>query len=317
LLKNGPDDTQSNNTTSHPLPLYVTKHKSVTLIGPLADEKEVLLGNYHGIPSHVTTPLQGLVDLKLDVNFIRGSNVTDTDDGRNLTEEAICKQFGFKNDATILIVGLDQTIESEEIDRISLLLPKIQRDLVAYSSRCSKSLYPNAPVILVAVTGGPLDVSEYKTSHFIDAILYTSYPGQAGGNALASLLYGKYNPSGRLVTNLYHDSYTKVPLKNMRMRPDEAGVYPGRTYRFYNDDIVYPFGYGLSYTTWKYVIQLAKADKIIYIHVTNTGTLDGSDTILLFHRGPNYGTGGKPIKSLIGFEKAFVSAHNSQTLSFS
>ena len=261
-----------------------------------------------GIPSQVITPLQGLKDMGVQVNYIHGCNVTG--DLEDLVEELVdktnCNEFALENDATILILGLDQTIESEDIDRTSLLLPRVQRELVSHATRCSKAISPDALVILVVIAGGPIDTSKYKTSNSIDAMLYTSYPGQAGGLALAHVLYGKYNPSGRLVTTQYPNSYVDtVRLQSMRMRPNKSG-FPGRTYRFYNEKAVYPFGFGLSYSSWHYTLELMKAEEVIRVRVSNTGSIDGSTAVLLFHKGPNSDKYGNPVKSLIGFEKVFV-----------
>lgn len=130
------------------------------------------------------------------------------------------------------------------------------------------------------------------------------------------VLYGKYNPSGRLVTNQYHNSYVnKVKLRNMRMRPNKSG-YPGRTYRFYDREVVYPFGFGLSYSSWYYTLDLEKVERVLRVQVSNTGSIDGSTAVLLFHKGPKSGTHGNPIKSLIGFEKVFVPSHDYTFLKF-
>jgi len=339
LLKNGPDKSSPNQQPTRLLPLSNTKHRKTTLIGPLADDKNIMLGNYHGIPTNVITPKQGLEDLGIEVEYIQGCNVTDSPDGENdgLPDNELCEQMKANSDATILIVGPDQDIESEGLDRTSLLLPKVQRETIEEATRCSKAKSPSTPLILVVISGGPIDLSSYKSNNDIDAILYTSYPGQAGGQALAHVLYGKYNPSGRLVTTIYHNSYSdKVALYDMRMRPEESNtldghnkdLYPGRTYRFYTGSSVYPFGYGLSYSSWNYSVELATTKRVnsnqydrnlvsvIAVNVSNTGSMDGSDSILLFHMGPDAGRNGKPIKSLIGFEKVYVLAGGTRLVEF-
>eukprot|EP00578_Thalassiosira_sp_NH16_P005050 CAMPEP_0181131476 /NCGR_PEP_ID=MMETSP1071-20121207/30444_1 /TAXON_ID=35127 /ORGANISM="Thalassiosira sp., Strain NH16" /LENGTH=873 /DNA_ID=CAMNT_0023217669 /DNA_START=9 /DNA_END=2630 /DNA_ORIENTATION=- len=333
LLKNGHNKSSTDRRGNPHLPLSLAEYKRVTLIGPLSDEKEIMLGNYHGLPSHVITPKQGLEDLGVEVDYIRACNITDTldgeDNGQYLTNETLCQQMDADSDATILIMGLNQEIEAEGIDRTSLLLPKVQRDTIEAASRCSRARRRNAPVILVAISGGSIDLSSYKDDDDIDAILYLSYPGQAGGQALADIIYGKYNPSGRLVTTMYYNSYLdQVALDDMGMRPRDDGIYPGRTYRFYDGESVYPFGYGLSYSVWDYSIQLVTTEAVdsdqksgksisgIALSVSNTGSSDGSDSILLFHSGPNAGRGGDPIKSLIGFEKVFISAGNTRLVKF-
>ncbi|KAL7471151.1 hypothetical protein ACHAXS_011439 [Conticribra weissflogii] len=352
LLKNGPHDVakhpsvELHSTMPNPLPLSPAKHKKITLVGPLADDKEALLGNYHGAPSFIITPLQGLQDLGLHVHHIGDSS--------HVSNSTLCHAvISSHSDATILLMGLNQTMESEDLDRTSLLLPQTQREIIEIASTCSKMANPMAPVILVVISGGPIDLSLYKSgiivndsivssdvvftehdavsnnSHdAIDAIMVTSYPGQAGGKALAHVLYGKYNPSGRLTTTMYTESYlTNVPLADMRMRPNGLR-YPGRTYRFYDGgDVAYPFGWGLSYTSWNYVIEEqakpppignrskddndygnSTVESVISVQVWNTGEMDGSHTVLLFIMGPNAGRNGEPIKSLIGFEKVFVPA---------
>ncbi|KAL7532649.1 hypothetical protein ACHAXR_004759 [Thalassiosira sp. AJA248-18] len=273
--------------------------------------------------------MQGLRDLGIDVEYIRGSNVTDNPDKDDFSGITLCQQMRAGSDATILVMGLNQTIESEDIDRTSLLLPRVQCRAIEGASHCSKAKSPNAPVILVVITGGTLDLSLYKDNDNIDAILYTSYPGQSGGTALAQVLFGNYNPSGRLVTTMYHNSYLdQVALEDMRMRTvgstkfeeQEEDWYPGRTYRFYSGSTVYPFGHGLSYSSWKYNLSSNQNERNlvsgISVNVLNTGSMNGSHSILIFHKGPNAEREGMPIKALIGFEEVFVSAGCTQLVKF-
>ena len=316
LLKNGDDE-------SSPLPLSTIKHRKVTLIGPLAHDKvrgkgDILLGNYHGVPTNIITPKDGLEDLGLKVEYNQGCGVTDKSPKGNssMQKEDVCQQMNDTIDATILIMGLSQDLESESLDRTTLLLPDAQHEIIQQVSRCSKATSPNSPVILVAITGGSVDVSEYKASKDIDAILYTSYPGQSGGQALAEVIYGVYNPSGRLTTTIYENSYMdEVALDDMQMRPHESS--PGRTYRFYDGpSVVYPFGYGLSYSKWDYSMKMVKDEAVIAVNVANKAGPDGSNSVLLFYQGPNAGKKGNPIKALIDFEKVYVSSGDSQTVKF-
>jgi len=315
LLKNGDSE-------SSPLPLSTTKHRKVTLIGPLAHDKvrgkgDILLGNYHGVPTNIITPKDGLEGLGLEVDYYQGCGVTDKSKGNSsVQKEDICQQMSDNSDAIVLVMGLSQDLESESLDRTTLQLPDIQHKTIQHISQCAKATIPNTPVILVAITGGAVDVSEYKASKDIDAILYTSYPGQEGGQALADVLYGLYNPSGRLTTTIYQNSYMdEVDLEDMQMRPHDSS--PGRTYRFYNGpSVVYPFGYGLSYSKWNYSMEMVKNEAIIAVTVSNKAGPDGSNAALLFHQGPNAGKKGNPIKSLIDFEKVYVSSGDFQTIKF-
>lgn len=290
LLKNGINEDEPG-----PLPLSLAKHKEIALFGPLADNQTVLLGNYHGLPSTIVTPLMGLAKMGVEVAFRQRASV--------------CDFHG--ESATILVVGLDQSLEAEDQDRTTLLLPVEQRDLIKTISRCSK--VRDLPVVLVVVSGGMVDLSRYKNSSDIDAMIHMSYPGQNGGSALAQVLYGAYNPSGKLVGTMYPESYlNEVSLHDMRMRPD--GKFPGRTHRYYRGDVIYPFGYGLSYTSFRYAMEFLGGT--VKVTVSNSGSMDGSVAVLLFHSAPQAGNEQEPFRSLIGFEKIYVSVGDSQLVSF-
>jgi len=160
--------------------------------------------------------------------------------------------------------------------------------------------------------------------------LWVGYPGQAGGQALAQILFGDVSPSGRLTTTVYPQSFaSKVAIEDMRMRSDPSTSYPGRTYRFYtDDDAVFPFAFGLSYTTFtfKYTESTllsplsfsashltSTANTVGYsrfttqpltnvtVLVTNTGQRTSDVSVLLFIKGPN--TPGSPWESLGGFQR--------------
>jgi hypothetical protein len=135
-----------------------------------------------------------------------------------------------------------QSIESEGRDRTSIDFPGVQTPLL----QAVLAAQPNT--VLVLVNGGSLDVS-WAAQH-VPAIVEAFYPGEEGGNAVADLLFGLYSPSGRLPITLYPAAFTEqISMFSMEMR--EA---PGKTYRFYTDEPVYPFGYGLSYTEFEYSI---------------------------------------------------------------
>lgn len=180
-------------------------------------------------------------------------------------------------DATVLVVGLSQAIERESLDRGGLLLPGHQQELVSRIARASKG-----PVILVLMTGGPIDVTFAKFDPKISGILWAGYPGQGGGTAIADVIFGTTNPGikpiylfyinllygnveiydivfqkfvflgGKLPMTWYPQNYlAKVPMTDMSMRANPSRGYPGRTYRFYRGPTVFPFGFGLSYTAFR------------------------------------------------------------------
>ncbi|KAJ7564948.1 hypothetical protein O6H91_02G040800 [Diphasiastrum complanatum] len=154
-----------------------------------------------------------------------------------------------KVDAIVLIVGLNEEQEKEAHDRKDLLLPGQQQTLV--TTVAAKAAVENHPVILVIMCGGPVDISFAKDNVNISSILWIGYPGEAGGKALAQIMYGDYNPAGgRLPLTWYPEEFVKVSMLNMHMRPNETSGYPGRTYRFYMGKTVYDFGHGRSFTNF-------------------------------------------------------------------
>lgn len=312
LLKNGPGS----------LPLSPTSIKTLAVIGPNANVTKTMIGNYEGTPCKYTTPLQGLTASVATTYQPGCSNVAcstaQVDDAVKIAASA---------DATVLVMGADQSIEAESRDRIDILLPGQQQLLITQVANASKG-----PVILVIMSGGGMDVSFAKTNDKITSILWVGYPGEAGGASIADVIFGYYNPSGRLPMTWYPQSYVdKVPMTNMNMRPDPSSGYPGRTYRFYNGETVYSFGDGLSYSKFKH--QLVKAPKLvsvpmeeghpclsskcisvdaiehtcqnlafdIHLKVKNMGRIRGSHTVFLFSTPPSVHN--SPQKHLVDFEK--------------
>ncbi|KAL8097527.1 hypothetical protein AgCh_030595 [Apium graveolens] len=202
------------------LPLSPAGTKSVAVIGPNANVTTTMIGNYAGIPCRYTTPLQGITAVVPTTYFSPGcANVecvtAQVDDAKRISATA---------DATILVVGADQSIEKETLDRIDISLPGQQTFLVQEVTKASKG-----PVILVIMSGGGMDVQFAKDDPKVTSILWIGYPGEAGGAALADILFGFFNPSGKLPMSWYPQSYVNdVNMTNMNMRPDPATGYPGR-----------------------------------------------------------------------------------------
>ncbi|KAH0988882.1 hypothetical protein GBA52_000365 [Prunus armeniaca] len=325
LLKNSPGS----------LPLSPTAIKSLAVIGPNADVTKTMIGNYEGIPCKYTSPLQGL-SASVATTYVPGcANVAC---GTAQVDDA--KKAAASADATVLVVGADQSIEAESRDRIDLHLPGQQALLVTEVAKASKG-----PVILVIMSGGGFDISFAKNDSKITSILWVGYPGEAGGAAIADVIFGHYNPSGRLPMTWYPQSYVdKVPMTNMNMRPDASNGYPGRTYRFYTGETVYSFGDGLGYSAFNH--KLVRAPKLvsipleeghvchssscksldvvqercenlafdIHLGVKNTGSMSGGHTVLLFSSPPSVHN--SPQKHLLGFEKVFLSAQREELVKF-
>ncbi|CAB4262600.1 unnamed protein product [Prunus armeniaca] len=284
-----------------------------------------------GVACGYTTPLQGIGRY---TRTIHQAGCTDVHcNGNQLfgAAEAAARQA----DATVLVMGLDQSIEAEFVDRAGLLLPGHQQELVSRVARASRG-----PTILVLMSGGPIDVTFAKNDPRISAIIWVGYPGQAGGTAIADVLFGTTNPGGKLPMTWYPQNYvTHLPMTDMAMRADPARGYPGRTYRFYRGPVVFPFGLGLSYTTFAHNLahgptsvsvpltslkatanstMLSKAVRVshadcnalspldVHVDVKNTGSMDGTHTLLVFTSPPD----GKwaASKQLVGFHKIHIAA---------
>jgi beta-glucosidase len=227
-----------------------------------------------------------------------------------------------KADAVILCMGLSARLEGEEMDvnidgfkrgdRTSLDLPKVQEDLIHAIVAAGK------PVILVLLNGSAVAIN-WEDQH-LPAIVEAWYPGQAGGTAIADVLFGDYNPAGRLPVTFYQS------VKDLPDFGDYAMA--GRTYRYYKGHVLYPFGYGLSYSTFHYdslqVTPPANPHDSLHLTVVvkNAGALEGDEVAELYvsaipsPRAPKPGEGVLPIRSLRGFQRIHLQPGQSTILHF-
>ena len=208
-------------------------------------------------------------------------------------------------DIVIFIGGISPRLEGEEMDvnapgfkggdRTSIELPKPQRDILAALHRAGKH------VVYVNCSGSAIAL-EPETRH-ADAIVQAWYGGEAGPEALADVLFGDYNPSGKLPVTFY---------RNTEQLPDyEDYAMKGRTYRYFTGSPLYPFGYGLSYTTFACSKPVFKRDRIT-LSVKNTGTRDGDEIVQVYLRRPADVNG--PIKALRGFQRVHLKAGEQATV---
>uniref|UniRef100_A0ACD6AMC6 Uncharacterized protein n=1 Tax=Avena sativa TaxID=4498 RepID=A0ACD6AMC6_AVESA len=213
------------------LPLSADKHAAVNIRGPHAEAPEkVMDGDYTGPPCRYVTPHEGI---SKDVKISHDANVT------------------------IYFGGINLHIEREGNDREDLLLPKNQTEEILRIAEAS----PN-PIVLVILSGGGIDISFAQSNPKIGAILWAGYPGGEGGQAIADVIFGRYNPGGRLPLTWFKNKYIhQIPMTSMALRPRPDHGYPGRTYKFYDGpDVLYPFAHGLSYTKFRYELTVpAKA----------------------------------------------------------
>lgn len=318
------------------LPLSPNRYRTIAVIGPNSDATVTMIGNYAGIACGYTSPLQGISRY---AKTIHQAGCTDVACTTNPGFGAAIVAAG-QADATVLVMGLDQSIEAEAKDRTSVLLPGLQQDLITRVTKASRG-----PTILVLMCGGPVDVTFAKNDPRIGAILWVGYPGQAGGTAIADVLFGTANPGGKLPVTWYPEDYvSKIPMTDLAMRADPVRGYPGRSYRFYKGPVVFPFGFGLSYTRFTQSLaqapakaQVSLANTIystkntttlnnnairvlhtncdtpslsLHLHVKNIGEVDGSHTVLVFLSPPEGKWGSE--KRLVGFKKVHVLAGSQQ-----
>lgn len=230
-----------------------------------------------------------------------------------LQQEAI--DLAKKSDVVVLCMGLSPSLEGEEMkvkvpgfdlgDRLDIQLPSVQTELMKEIYKLGK------PTVLVLLNGSAIAFN-WEAEH-IPAILEAWYPGQAGGAAIADVLFGDYNPSGRLPLTFYKD-INQIP---------EFDVYDmkGKTYRYFEGKPLYEFGYGLSYTRFEYAlkkapVEIVSGNQIITsVEVTNTGSCDGEEVVQLYVSFPD-SKYKKPIRSLQGFKRINLKAGETQTVEF-
>ncbi len=231
----------------------------------------------------------------------------------NLLSDAIEKVR--EADAIVLVLGLSQRLEGEQMsikidgfdggDRTNLKLPAQQEVLLDVMVETGK------PVIVVLMNGSALAVNNANT--LANAVLLAGYGGQQGGNAVADVIFGDYNPAGRLPVTYYKSVDQLPPFDDYNMK--------GRTYRFFTGEPLYPFGYGLSYTTFEYsdldLIGRIRAGKEINVSVkvTNSGQKDGDEVVQLYLADED-GSTPRPIRQLEGFKRIHLKAGESKTVTF-
>ena len=228
------------------LPLKKEGLKAVGVIGPNANSRAALIGNYHGTSSRYITVLEGIQDYCGDdirVYYSEGCHLfQDRVENLGLRQDRISEAVAVakNSDVVILCLGLDETLEGEEGDtgnsyasgdKVDLLLPQVQRELLEAVVATGK------PVILLNMTGSAMDL-RYAHENCA-AVVQTWYPGARGGRVIAKLLWGEISPSGKLPVTFYRDTEELPDFEDYSMK--------GRTYRYFEGEVLYPFGYGLTY----------------------------------------------------------------------
>ena len=285
------------------LPLDKTKLKTIGIIGPNADNRKALVGNYEGTASRYYTISEGIQDYVGDevrVLFSEGCHlykdkISELSQGSDRLAEV--KSICDVSDVVILCLGLDSGLEGEEGDqgnqyasgdKPGLDLPGKQQELLEIVYESGK------PVVLVLLTGSALAVT-WADEH-IPAILQGWYPGAQGGKAIANVLFGDKNPEGRLPVTFYRSTQELPEFTDYSMK--------GRTYRYMENEALYPFGYGLSYTDFTYSDVRISSDLIkeegisVSAVLKNTGDVEGTETVQVYVKACREGTPNPQLKGI-------------------
>jgi beta-glucosidase len=277
------------------LPLDRKKTRSIAVIGPNADSMEALLGNYNGFPSKATTVLDGIRNIagkNTRVDYIKGCNISD----RNYDNFESVVDIVKRCDAVIAVMGLSAEFEGEEGcggDKKDLLLPGIQNEVIERISSLGK------PIILVILSGSSVVFNDKDKN--IKAVLEAWYPGEEGGQAVADVILGKYNPGARLPVTFYKSTDDLPDFKDYKMK--------GRTYRYFKGEPFYAFGFGLSYTVFKYANLKLNAKEVkkgrslsLSVEVRNAGKIAGDEVVQVYLK-RTAAPVDLPLKQLVGFER--------------
>lgn len=288
------------------LPLNKSKLKTIAVIGPHADT--FTSGGYSGKAENPVKPLQGIrnrAEHGTEVLYARGCAISGgANEGDSIAQAAAVARGA---DVAIVYVGTNNKIESEGRDRTSLSLPGRQEDLV--KAVCAAN--PNTVVVLM--NAGPLTVPWLKEN--VPAILEAWWNGVEGGDAIADVLFGDFNPAGRLPHTIYA-SESQVPPQ------DEYDVTKGFTYMYLNGTPLFPFGHGLSYTRFKYSNlrvspkQIPATGKVtVRVDVENTGKRAGDEVVQLYVHDVECSVK-RPSKELRGFERVALRPGQKKTVAF-
>ncbi|KEO80091.1 beta-glucosidase BglX [Paenibacillus polymyxa] len=318
--------------------LPLSKHTKVALIGPYADENSTLgMWAIKGDEADTVNLKMGLLkhvdpdnlsvckgahmlpaNAREALGKYAGKLAAETVDEEALLREAIRNA----NEADVIVLALGESIyqSGEGGSRTNPTLPKPQMKLLHELSLLGKKM------VLIVYSGRPLILTEVAGK--VDAIVQAWYPGTMGGEALANILYGEVNPSGKLAMT-FPRSVGQIPISYNELNTGRPNLKENGSYRFasrYIDEVnepLYPFGYGKSYTSFEYSLltisqkEMKKNESVdIRISVTNTGIYDGKETIQLYIR-DKFASIARPVKELKDFKKVFLQSGETQNVEFS
>ena len=283
--------------------LPLEKDNKIAIIGNMAKNMRYQgSGSSHINPTKLTSPL----DCFKDVLYSDGYD-ENGDTNKKLLNEA--SELSKKVDAVLLFVGLPERYESEGFDRENMKLPEGQLALIDEVCRSNKN------VVVILFSGS---VVECPFADKVKSILYMGLPGQAGGQAVYDLIYGKFNPCGKLAQTwpiTYEDDVSSDIYGKTKDGLYTEGIYVG--YRYYDKANIkarWPFGYGLSYTNYKYSDLQIKED-MVSVKVTNIGKRSGEETVLMYIKNPQDSIH-RPIKELRAFKKIYLNPDETKEVLF-
>jgi len=268
------------------LPLDKKKLSTLAVIGPNANSRLSLIGNYHGTSSRYITVLEGIQDELGDdvrVLYAQGSHLfRDREENLGQPDDRIAEAVAVAelSDGVVLVVGLDETLEGEEGDtgnaaasgdKLNLLLPEPQRKLMDAVFEVGK------PTVIVLMAGSAIDLGD--AAQKANAVLLPWYPGARGGKSVADILFGKVSPSGKLPLTFYHND-------QLELMPEFTDYsMKGRTYRYFEHEPLYPFGYGLTYGD--VFVKEASAEQaegkiVVRAKVKNDGSVNTQDVVQVY-----------------------------------
>jgi len=281
------------------LPLNKNTLKNLFVTGPTATDVTCLLGNYNGLSGEMNTILEGIIN-RVSIGTIVEHNL-----GFMFHNDSLMHGFwqATRADAVIVCIGINSLFEGEEGDamlnanggdRVDIGLPKNQIEYV----KIMREKIGDKPLIVIVTGGSAIAMPEIE--EMADAILFAWYPGEQGGNAVADIIFGNVNPSGRLPVTFYKTTTDLPDFENYSME--------GRTYKYYHGEPLYPFGYGLSYTKFDYSdfeVQIEGDNVSVSLSVKNSGEFDGDEVVQVYTRkiDPKFW---RPIKQLIDFKRISI-----------
>lgn len=302
------------------LPLKPSRVKRIALIGPNADNEHTLLANYYGTPSKIVTPYKSLQKRfgdRIQINYRLGVGfVNKLENGPSFAQIAAEAR---KSDVIIYVGGISADYEGEagdagaggytgfaSGDRTTMQLPPVQTELLKELKKTGR------PLIVVNMSGSVMSF-EWESRN-ADAILQAWYGGQAAGDAIVDVLFGEYNPAGRMPLTTYRQDADLSPFEDYAMA--------NRTYRYFKGEPLYPFGYGLSYTTFTYSCAECKAERMtgenmeVSVMVKNTGKRDGDEVVQLYVVHPQDCRRQIPLCALKGFRRIHLKKGEEQKVVF-